>query len=93
MSKPLAVYVPTVVDSFESFRLRLKALNGKLDKATLGEMHKVLDEVYREHQVMISKEDYEKAKQDPLFLIDLMEDITKTYHKIAGELLKANARK
>ena len=42
---------------------------------------------------MISQEDYEKAKQDPLFLVDLMEDLTKTYHKIAGELLKANAGK
>jgi len=93
MSKPLTVYAPIVIDHFESLRMRLRARKGPFDDATLTEMQKVVDEVYQEHGVMISKEDYEKAKQDPLFLVDLMEDLAKTYHKIAGELLKANAGK
>jgi len=91
MSEPLNVYMPTVMDHFESFRKRLKALDGELDDATREEMRQILDQVYRENRVLISKGDYEKAKEDPLFLIDLLEDVTKTYHRMAGELLKRNA--
>jgi hypothetical protein len=93
MSEPLKVYIPTVIDYFESFRERLKALNGELDEATNVEMRKILDQVYEENSVLISKEDYERAKNDPLFLINLLEDVTRTYHMIAGELLKRNAGK
>jgi hypothetical protein len=91
MPEPLKVYVPTVIDHFESFRKRLKALGGELDDATKREMRQILDQVYEENPVLISKDDYEKAKNDPLFFINLLEDVTRTYHKIAGELLKQNA--
>jgi hypothetical protein len=91
MSEPHKVYIPTVIDHFEAFRKRLKALDGKLDDATKQEMRQILDQVYEENSVLISKEDYEKAKNDPSFLINLLEDLTKTYHRIAGELLKRNA--
>ena len=93
MSEPLKVYIPAVIDHFEPFRQKLKALSGDLDEATKQEMIQILDQVYEENAVLISKEDYEKAKEDPLFLINLLEDITRTYHKIAGELLKRNASK
>ena len=93
MPEPLKVYVPTVIDHFESFRKRLKALGGELDDSTKAEMRKILDQVYRENPVLISKDDYEKAKDDPWFLINLLEDVSRTYHKIAGELMKRNARK
>jgi PHD/YefM family antitoxin component YafN of YafNO toxin-antitoxin module len=91
MSEPLNVYIPTVIDHFEAFRKRLKALEGELDDATKQEMLEILDKVYEENSVLISKDDYEKAKEDPLFFINLLEDLTKTYHRIAGELLKRNA--
>ena len=91
MSEPMKVYVPTVIDHFESFRKRLKALDGQLDESTRAEMLKILNQVYEENTVLISKEDYEKAKHDPLFLIDLLENVTRTYHRIAGELSKRNA--
>ena len=91
MPEPLKVYVPTVIDHFESFRKKLRALDGELDDGTKQEMRQILDQVYAENSVLISKDDYEKAKDDPLFLIDLLEDLTKTYHRIAGELLKRNA--
>jgi len=90
MSEPLKVYLPTVIDHFEAFRKKLKALDGELDEATKQEMLGILDKVYEENSVLISKDDYTKAKEDPLFLIDLLEDLTKTYHRIAGELLKRN---
>lgn len=93
MSEPLKVYIPTVIDYFESFRRRLKALDGQLDDSTKAEMLQILDQVYEENPVLISKEDYEKAKNDPLCLIDLLENLTKTYHRIAGELSKRNASK
>jgi len=93
MSEPLKVYIPTVIDHFESFRKKLKALDGELDDATKQEMRGILDQVCEENALLISKEDYEKAKNDPVFLIDLLEDITRTYHKIAGELSKRNASK
>ena len=93
MPEPLNVYVPTVIDHFESFRNRLKALDGELNEATKREMCEILDQVYEENSVLISREDYEKAKEDPLFLINLLEDVTRTYHKIAGELMKRNAKK
>jgi trans-2-enoyl-CoA reductase len=91
MPEPLKVYVPTVIDHFESFRKKLRALDGELDDGTKQEMRQILDQVYAENSVLISKDDYEKAKDDPLFLIDLLEDLTKTYHRIAGDVLKRNA--
>jgi hypothetical protein len=93
MSEHLNVYIPAFIDYFESFRKRLKALDGELDEATKLEMRQVLDQVYKENTVLISKDDYEKAKDDPFFLINLLEDVSRTYHKIAGELMKRNARK
>jgi hypothetical protein len=93
MSEPLKVYIPTVIDYFESFRKKLKALDGELGDATRQEMLGILDKVYEDNSVLISTDDYEKAKEDPLFLINLLEDVTRTYHKIAGELLKRNASK
>ena len=39
---------------------------------------------------MASKNDYEKAKDDPLFLIDLLENVPKIYHNIAEELIRRN---
>ena len=93
MPEPLKVYVPTVIDHFESFRKKLRALDGELDDGTKQEMRQILDQVYAENSVLISKDDYEKAKDDPLFLIDLLEDLTKTYHRIAGDVLKRNASK
>jgi trans-2-enoyl-CoA reductase len=91
MPEPLKVYVPTVIDHFESFRKKLRALDGELDDGTKQEMRQILDQVYAENSVLISKDDYEKAKDYPLFLIDLLEDLTKTYHRIAGDVLKRNA--
>jgi hypothetical protein len=93
MSEPLKVYIPMVIDHFESFCKKLKALDGELDDATKQEMLEILDQVYEENSLLISKEEYEKAKNDPLFLIGLLEDLTKTYHRIAGELLKRNGSK
>jgi hypothetical protein len=91
MPEPLKVYVPTVIDHFESFRKKLRALDGELDDGTKQEMRQILDQVYAENSVLISKDDDAKAKDDPLFLIDLLEDLTKTYHRIAGDVLKRNA--
>jgi len=91
MSEPLNVYIPAVIDHFESFRAKLKAQGGELDDATKQEIRQILDQVYRENTILISKEDYEKAKNDPLCLIDTLEDPTKTHHRIAGELIKRNA--
>jgi hypothetical protein len=93
MSELLDVYIPMVLDHFEAFRKKLKALGGQLDDSTKAEVLQILDQVYEENSDLISKEDYEKARNDPLFLINLLEDLTKTYHRIAGELLKRNASK
>jgi hypothetical protein len=93
MSEPLNVYIPAVIIHFEAFRKKLKALDGELDDSTKAEMLQILDQVYEENSDLISGEDYEKAKNDPFCLIDLLEDLTKTYHRIAGELSKRNASK
>jgi hypothetical protein len=90
MPEPLKVHIPVFIDHFESFRKRLKALNGQLDDSTKAKMLKILDQVYEENSLLISKEDYEKAKNDPLFMINLLEDVTRTYHRIAEELVKRN---
>ena len=60
MPEPLKVYVPTVIDHFESFRKKLRALDGELDDGTKQEMRQILDQVYAENSVLISKDDYEK---------------------------------
>jgi len=93
MSEHLNVYIPAFIDYFESFRKKLKTQDGQLDESTRAEMLKILRQVYEENSLLISKEDYEKAKNDPLFLINLLEEVTKTYHRIAGELSKRNASK
>ena len=92
MPQPLKVYAPSIIDYFESFRKKMKALDGELGDSTKAEMLQILDQVYEENRVLISKDDYEKATDDPLFLINLLEDVTRTYHRIAGELMKRNAR-
>jgi hypothetical protein len=92
VSEPLKVHIPAVIDHFESFRKGLKALDGELHDAKKREMRQIFDQAYEENPLLISEEDYKKAKNNPLFMIDLLEDVTKTYHRIAGELSKRDAK-
>lgn len=47
----------------------------------------LLDEFYEQNRDMVSQEDYEKAKEDPVYFKALVMRLTDLYQRIGRELL------
>ena len=51
------------------------------------EYHKLLDEFYQENLDIVSKDEYERAKNDPEYLRELIRNVTDLHQRIGRELL------